>query len=88
MEVASGQRQLMFEGERGNPDGHDVLEQMHVQREFEHARGDGLGLRVEVSCRLQGSNRRSRNNVLIHTGREFVRTLSAFTLCLHVFFTP
>lgn len=66
--------------------GHDVLEQMHVQRQFEHAREGRLSLRAEVSCRLRCGNRRGRNNwVIVHMGRRYgthVRPVSALMFSL------
>ncbi len=60
---------------------------MHVQREFENARGGRLRLRVGVSYRLRRANRRSRNNlVIVHMGRQCgtrVRLLSALMFSLH-----
>jgi hypothetical protein len=66
--------------------GDDVLEQRHVQREFENARGLRLKLRTEVSYRLRCGNRRCRNNfVIVHMGRHcgtHVRPVSALMFSL------
>jgi hypothetical protein len=52
--------------------GHDVLLEMHIQSQFEHACGGRL--RVEVSYRLRRRNRRSRNiSVRIHSADNVER---------------